>query len=62
MNKYKVELEFPLDPNVESGLYNEDVFVFDSHVVEYGATEIWVETKLTKEELEGLLDIKRIIE
>ncbi len=62
MKKYKVELNYPLDPNVESYLYHKDVYIIENPAPDYGVIEIWVETKIHQEQLENLIDIKRIIE
>jgi len=45
--KYKIELNYPLDPNVESGLFSRDIFVVSG---EYGDNVIVVETKIPIEQ------------
>jgi len=58
--KYLVELNYPFDYNVESGLYNEDVFVVEGNI---GDIDIIIETNLKPEQLLNncYVDIKQII-
>lgn len=60
MKKYDVELNFPLDPNVESGLYNDGIFLASG---KYGDMEIMIETNLEPEKIlkYANVDIKSIL-
>jgi len=56
---YNVLLKYPLDPNVESYLFNNDVHIIGDF--EYGMTEVWLASKLDRNEMLNLVDIKEIL-
>ena len=59
INVYKILLEFPLNQNIESYLYSNDVHIIEEY--EYGVIEIWVASELNDNELLELVGIKKIL-
>jgi hypothetical protein len=60
MKYYGVELNYPLDPNVESGLYNEGVYIKEGN---YGDFYIIIETDIPMDKIlsKCKVDIKAFV-